>query len=351
MISFYPGPSAVYPEIPLYVQQAYDEGILSMNHRSPEFIAISKELQKVIKEKLEIPQDYMVMYCSSATECWENIAQSFRSKKSLHFYNGAFGEKWANYQKLLLGNENVIEAPFGIEEAPALEKFTNAQADLLCLTQCETSNATQLPEGTLEQARSLYPEALVTIDATSALAGVQLPIALGDIWYASVQKCFGLPAGMAVIILSPKAQQLALANFEAAHYNHLGSMIRQMEAFQTPYTPNVLNIYLLLRTLQAAPPIGITSQRIRAQWQNWKTFLAQKGLKLLIKNEAVQSETVLAIQASPQKVTEIKQKAKAQGILLGNGYGKWKDDCFRIANFPAIPPEHIQKLITFLEQL
>jgi phosphoserine aminotransferase len=43
MISFYPGPSRVYDEIPKYVQDAARLGVMSINHRSEEFIAISKK--------------------------------------------------------------------------------------------------------------------------------------------------------------------------------------------------------------------------------------------------------------------------------------------------------------------
>ena len=42
MISFYPGPSRIHDEVPRYVKDASTEGILSMNHRSDEFMKMSK---------------------------------------------------------------------------------------------------------------------------------------------------------------------------------------------------------------------------------------------------------------------------------------------------------------------
>ena len=41
MISFYPGPSRVYDEIPLYVKDAFKAGIMSINHRSDEFVQVA----------------------------------------------------------------------------------------------------------------------------------------------------------------------------------------------------------------------------------------------------------------------------------------------------------------------
>ncbi len=42
MITFYPGPSKVYPQIARYMQEAFEEGVLSINHRSAECMAITK---------------------------------------------------------------------------------------------------------------------------------------------------------------------------------------------------------------------------------------------------------------------------------------------------------------------
>ncbi len=349
MYTFSPGPSAVHAQLPQYFQEAFDTGILSMNHRSPEFIAMNKELQEVIRCKLEIPADYVVMFSSSATECWENIAQSIQPQLSLHFYNGAFGEKWASYHEQICGEERTLKAPYEVEEMPDFEAFKSEKPDLVCLTHNETSNATQLPENSLHLVRRHYPEALIALDATSSMAGLRLPFNQADIWYASVQKCFGLPAGMSVIILSPKAQERAMATANS-HYNALGSMIKQAEKFQTTHTPNVSNIYLLLRTLQDSEHIAVTDDRLHAQWLQWKNFLSENGYELLVKNELIQSKTVLAIKGQPEEIREIKAKAKAAGILLGNGYGAWKDSSFRIANFPAIPLTGIQALQQFLSK-
>src|ERR1700749_4185545 len=102
MISFYPGPSKIYPEVADYLQDAVRDGVLSINHRSPEFAEISKNAILYLKEKLNIPEDYTVLYTSSATECWEIIAQSLIKRGSYHIYNGAFGEKWYKYTSKLI---------------------------------------------------------------------------------------------------------------------------------------------------------------------------------------------------------------------------------------------------------
>src|SRR5688500_9988601 len=97
MISFYPGPSRVHDHIPDYVREAFDRGILSINHRSDEFMEISERTISLLKSKLAIPKDYTIFYTTSATECWEIIAQSIIKEFSFHFHSGAFGKKWYEY--------------------------------------------------------------------------------------------------------------------------------------------------------------------------------------------------------------------------------------------------------------
>jgi len=97
MISFYPGPSRVHDEIPTYVKDAARQGIMSMNHRSEEFMTISKRTIALLKQKLNIPKNYTIFFTTSATECWEIIAQSWITDKSYHLFNGSFGQKWYEY--------------------------------------------------------------------------------------------------------------------------------------------------------------------------------------------------------------------------------------------------------------
>jgi len=92
MLSFYPGPSKVHPEALDYIRDAFDQGIVSINHRSTRFEALLKDTLEILHDKWNIPTDYTIYFVSSATEAWEIVAQSFIEKQSLHLYNGAFGK-------------------------------------------------------------------------------------------------------------------------------------------------------------------------------------------------------------------------------------------------------------------
>ncbi|HEY1055809.1 MAG TPA: aminotransferase class V-fold PLP-dependent enzyme [Emticicia sp.] len=339
MITFYPGPSKIYPQIAQYLQDAVNEGILSQNHRSQAFMDMLKECISLFKQKLNIPGDYHVYFTSSATECWEIVAQSFTAKGSLHIYNGAFGQKWFEYSRKIIG-ENTFDIPFVFEEnIPILETDTS-KYDVLCITQNETSNATQVDVSQIPAT-----EPLIAFDVTSSIGGIELDWTRGDIWLASVQKCLGLPAGLGVMICSPKAIRQAEIIGERKYYNSFLFIHENFEKYQTHYTPNVLGIYLLKRVMEQVEHIDVISNKIKARNQEFCRFIEQEtSWRLLIDEASVRSDTVIAVEGVSDAIRQIKQKTKEAGITLGNGYGNWKDTTFRIANFPAIEDWEFEKL-------
>lgn len=347
MLNFYPGPSKLYPEVRTYLSDAYDEGILSTPHRGEQFVQLSRTVVGLLKRKLNIPQDYHIFFASSATECWEILIQSLTKTKSYHIYNGAFGEKWFNYAKKLRPESEGYQ--FDVNESMPLDQFDiSDDTDLICFTQNETSNGTQVSPTTILNLHNRYRDTLIAVDATSSMAGLNLKLIKADIWFASVQKNFGLPAGLAVLVCSPRAIFRAKQLAERDHYNSLVPMYEKMLNYQTMNTPNVLNIYLLRRMLEERPFIKTIESELTDRAQDLYTFFEQfPEMKLLVENEEVRSKTVIALQASERLVDDIKKRALQYNIRLGNGYGAWARNTFRIANFPAILDEEYEELKRF----
>lgn len=344
-LSFYPGPSKVYPQVLPLLQEAYLRGILSLNHRSREFTAINIEAITALKQSLYIPDDYGVYFISSATECWEIIAQSFTEKASTHLYNGAFGEKWYNYAKRLKPESRAYT--FDVNEEIDIKALENDE--VICLTQNETSNGTAVSMDAVRKIREENPESIIAIDATSSMAGIELDFELADIWYASVQKCFGLPAGMAILICSPKAINKAEDINENKHYNSFTNIHANGLKWQTTHTPNTLNIYLMSRLIPELPEIEVTDEIIKERADDWYNFIdSLNGIKLLVGNKETRSKTVIAVEAETDTLEYIKSEARDNNILLGRGYGRWLHHSFRIANFPAIDDDEITILKDFL---
>ncbi len=357
MTTFNVGPAKVYPVLEQCLPEAYKEGILSMPHRSQDFMNLVAQTVQLLKDKLRIPSEYTVLFASSATECWEVITQSLTVQKSYHIYSGNFGERWFNYTQQIKpdaeGFQLDIQEEISLEQLQKFFGFAERRGgeliiqdkELICFTQNETSNGSQMPIETIQKVKEAFPQQLIAIDATSSMAGVNFDWHCGDIWYASVQKCFGLPAGLAVLVLSERAIARIMEIDDRAHYNSLAQMYDKMQKNQTTHTPNVLGIYLLKCVLAHMPSIEevekITKERAHFYYQLFNSILE---LDLLIKNERVRSDTVIAVKGTPNTIQAVKEKALAAQLLLGNGYGPWKETTFRIANFPAITEEEVAQL-------
>lgn len=318
-----------------------------MNHRSEEFMKMVERTTILLKDRLDIPEGYTVFYTSSATECWEIIAQSLVVKESVHVFNGSFGEKWYDYTRKL--KPDAKARPFDCQSELNPDDLDFSGAELICVTQNETSNGTQLSHDIMGALRRKNPKVLIAADATSSMAGIALDFSQADCWFASVQKCFGLPAGLAVMVCSPAAIARMGSIAERQHYNSMTVLKEMMDKWQTPCTPNVLAIYLLMRVLKKSKSIDRVSEKLEVRSAAWARFFGgSKRLSLLISNPAVRSGTVIAVKADEALVTKVKADARRHGFLLGEGYGALKKETFRIANFPALKRKEVQKLMRFL---
>ncbi|PZX54717.1 phosphoserine aminotransferase [Algoriphagus ratkowskyi] len=348
MLTFAPGPSKVYDALPTYLQDAYAAGILSANHRSNAFMSLYQNTEQLMREKLHMPDDYKLLFTSSATENWEIITQSIVQQASFHIYSGSFGKKWIEFAKHINPNTNgsKIEAN---QEINVADLEISEDFDVIALTQNETANATQVTMATIEAIKEKYPEKMIAVDTTSSMSGIELDFSLADIWYASVQKCFGLPAGLGILILSPKAIEKCESKGEKGRYNSLSFILENAANYQTHYTPNVLGIYLLNRVLKDLEEIQHIDSNLRERMLKLETAVAQsKSLRMLVDNAATRSTTVLAVSGSEELIASIKKDAEKEGMQLGSGYGPHKPTSFRIANFPAITNAEMDKLISFL---
>lgn len=300
-----------------------------MNHRSEAFMLQYSEIVDLFQEVFDLPEDYEIYFTSSATECWEIISQSFSDKTFLHVFNGSFGEKWSK-MNASLGNR-VRDESFGINSHPP--EIKNVDEEVICLTHNETSNGSKIPESYLTKLRLANPGKIIAVDATSSMAGVELPWLAADIWYASVQKCFGLPAGMGIMFFN---KRLFDSIVEKPHYNHIGNLHANYENRQSPYTPNTANIYYLWQLLQDHRGLKLRSEKIKKRAQYIYSELKNNSFELLIENKELRSDTVITVKAPEPDLVDLADYLEARDILIGKGYGPWKNETFRIANFPAI---------------
>ncbi len=356
-LNFYPGPSKLYPNVEKYALDAFDSGILEQNHRSLPFMAMLEKTIELFRIKLAVPTNYKVFFTSSSTECWEICAQSLFSGKIQFLYNGAFGKKWFKYavtnpqvNSIFNFKKSEIRGSRFFIDSQVNELEIDKENNVLCVVGSETSNGTSISTDSLKSLNKSCPNALLMVDATSSMGGDFLDFSSADVWFASSQKCFGLPSGLGILVVSPKAQERAIEINERNHYNSLIFIEENFNKFQTNYTPNILGIYLLGRLLEDILPIQEISEKLFNRASFLYSEIAKiQNLELLVQNPLTRSNTVIAIKSESANL--ILAEAKKRNILIGNGYGEWKENTFRIANFPAISDKEFEILLLFLKTI
>ena len=342
MLNFYPGPSKLDPFVPEATERVLDSGILSKNHRSHAFMELYAKCTDTIKRKLHIPENYMVLFTSSATECWEILNQSLLYGKVRFLYSGAFGKKWFKYA-ITNKNSSISEIRGSriLLESPKDALNFEGEADCLCYVHTETSNGYFLE---LERRAKC-----ICMDATSSFGGVFPEWKNGDVWLCSSQKCLGLPSGLGIMVVSPFVLEKAQELNERNHYNSLLNLIENAKRYQTHITPNIFGIAILHEVLNQRPDLKVIDKEIRERMQDLLQFFKEiKSLKVL--SQISPSPTVLALQGEPRLISHVHEKAKEKGIILGQGYGEWRENTFRIANFPAHNKQEFNALKAFINQ-
>lgn len=344
-LTFNPGPSQLSPNVIRDIQQLAISGFLSISARTDAFKEVNKSAIEGFREKMSLPSDYHIFYQPSATATMDAILRNCVMRKSFHFVHGVFSELFyeiACEQRLLaIAQKCSWDQPIPFESVKI-----PSDCELIAVVHSESSTGLIWPHAALQTLRKLYPDILIAIDATSSLGGMSLPWESADLWFASVQKCLGLPSGLALLIVSPcalsKAQQLLKKKGVATSQNFI-SLAENMKTYETPDTPNMFNIALLAEQMKRWNLVEIESELM----QKAKLLYAAKlpWTPYVVAAEW-RSPTVLNfIVTSNERWYEV---AKAGGMVLGKGYGPLKSSCVRIGNFPAISSVHVKQLLDWL---
>ncbi len=342
-VFFTPGPSQLYFTFEDHFRSAMKENIGSISHRSSAFQALFQHTTEQLTELLQIPQGYRLLFVSSATECWERIAQNLISSTSHHFVNGSFGEKFHSVADAF-GKSAHLE---WIDES---FKPKTVESDLIAITMNETSTGFQHTMDEVKEMRKLNPDALIALDVVSAVPCIEIDFAQVDTSYFSVQKCFGMPAGLGVWILNEQAIDVA-SETNHPSYHSVKELIRMADKNQTPETPNVVGIYLLGKIAEDMNRRGISAIRNET---NYKAALLYQTLEAHpLFDPAIRKSHRSKSTAVANTVGDSLRAIKffeALGMHIGSGYGDHKKSQIRIANFPTHSKEQVELLCDSLEK-
>jgi phosphoserine aminotransferase len=353
--NFAPGPSQLYFTVPDHARVAFRDGITSLGHRTKEFEKIFQSASEGLKQLLEIPPDFHVLFASSATEIWERSIQNLVEEKSFHFVNGAFSNRFFEIAKLLGRQSAKVDATFG--HAFGEKYAVSSDVEMIGLTHNETSTGVSLTTDFIHGFRESNPNALIVVDAVSSLPYPAFDYTKIDSVFFSVQKGFGMPAGLGVWMVNErciaKAEQLLSKGRGVGTYHSLPFYLQNAKKHQTPETPNVLGIYLLSKVVDDFLRRGINTIRKETEYKAALLYNALGNHSVIspfVKEKEVQSKTVIVAQCG-DRTEKISEYLKSQGLFAGDGYGVLKKMQLRFANFPAHSKEQFEILVDSIEKL
>jgi len=336
---FTPGPTELYPVVHEAIAQALRDNVCSINHRSNEFIEIYKSTDNALRKLMDIPEENLILFLSSATECMDRLVQSCVINHSHHFVNGAFAERFFK-TAIELGKNSTATV---VEHGKGFD-FSNipdmSNSEMICFTQNETSTGVATELSRIYEIKDKYPEAIVVTDIVTSAPFISPDYRKVDAAFFSVQKGFGMPAGLGVLIVNRKcierAAELKQNGYNIGSYHNLISLAEYAEKYQNTETPNVLAIYLLGKVCEYLNDYGKEKMReetITKANMLYSMLDSSSTMRPLVKDKNIRSQTIVIAQTGGRQ-SEIKQKLLDSGYVVGSGYGKYKDSEIRIANFP-----------------
>lgn len=337
------GPTELYRTVPAYIREFAGDGTLSKSHRSQWFSDLYQNAREGVRSLLGIPTAHEILFIASASEAMERVVQNLVANESFHFVNGSFAARIKKIASGLGKQAGGIEVPLG-------EGFTSfevpASAELVTVVENETSSGVWTD---LEPFYALHEKHLIAVDCVSALPYGTIKWDKIDVVFFSVQKGFGLPAGLGVMVVSPRAFAKSSTVITPGMFHSFPGMKEMSDKGQTEETPNVLDIALLGRVTKDLSAYGM--DKITADTDEKARILyAGNDSAYFVKKKEWRSPTTIVIN-TPNGSKPVIEAAAQHGFAIASGYGKMKDSSVRIGNFPASTVEEMRALAEILAPL
>jgi alanine-glyoxylate transaminase / serine-glyoxylate transaminase / serine-pyruvate transaminase len=337
---FIPGPT----NVPQQVRQAMD--IAMEDHRSPEMPGFVLPLLQDLKRVFKTTQGTTFVFPGTGTLGWEAAIANTLSPgdRVLAARFGQFSHLWIELCRRHGLEVDVIDAEWG--EGIPVETFAqHLSADrehrIKAVLACHNETATGVTSDIAGVRKALdaagHP-ALLLVDGVSAIGSIDFRM---DEWGVDVavtgsQKGLMLPAGLAVVAVSPKALTRREDAKLTRSYYDFAEMQRANKDGHFPYTPATT----LLRGLRAsldllfAEGLDNVFARHHRLAEGVRRAVAAWGLKLCAKQPKWYSDTVSAVVVPEgfDSADVVKLAYARYSLSLGIGLSKVAGKVFRIAH-------------------
>ena len=335
---FIPGPT----NIPDEIRKAVD--IATLDHRSPAFGRVFRPAVAGVRRVLRMAEGEVIILPSTGTGGWEAAITNTLSPGDtvLAARFGMFSHRWIDMCQRHGLTVQVIETPWG-QGAPlaaiaaALRADTGHRIKAVLATHNETATGVRSDIAGLRAAMADHP-ALLLVDGVSSIGSMPFDMAGWgvDIAVAGSQKGFMLPAGLAILGVSPKAiAAMDRATLPRCFFD-FRDMLRTCAAGSYPYTPAVGLIAGLARSIEMLEDEGLDAVYARHARlaEGVRRAVAAWGMTPCAVSPDLYSDTVTAVvvPAGCNGTDLVQLAASRYGVAFGVGLGEVAGKVFRIGH-------------------
>jgi aspartate aminotransferase-like enzyme len=347
-----PGPTEVSQEI--LREQTHP----LIGHREKAFSELYSGITSKLTEFFKLQDDCKPTITTSSGTLWfDIIGRSIVKDKALVCINGAFSERFGKTIRACGGKADFIEVDWGkaVKSDMIAEKLDTDEYDTLAICHNESSTGVRNPIHEIGKlVRKDYPDVVLAIDSVSAMAGDKtLPSEIGcDIIFASTQKCFALPPGLAVSLVTNRALERAREVPNRGSYTDLVDLFKFEKKHQTPFTPNISLLYALNKRMDLL--LEETYDHVYQRHKEMADYTQKWAKKhfVMFPEPGYESITVSCIQnTSGKNVQELNNKLAEKGFMISNGYGKLKEKTFRIGHMGEWNLTGIKEVLALINEI
>lgn len=327
-----------------------------IGHRMKEYAQLHGRVTQNLKIMLNTTSP-VFLATSSAFGIMEGAVRNLVQKRCANFSNGAFSAKWHDVTKRCGLQADHYSAEWGqpvtaqmVDEALASGKY-----DAMTLVHNETSTGVLSPLEEIAAVMKKYPDVSFIVDTVSSMSAVPLDLTTldTDVCLAGVQKAFGLPPGLAVCAVSQRALDKCKTTPNRGYYFDFAEFEENDRKDNTPSTPAISLIFALDHQLQKFFAEGLEQRYARhaALAATTRTWALDRGFSLFAA-EGARSVTLTCIANDGKTDLEkMKKLAGERGYAIDNGYGKIKNQTFRIAHMADTTAADVAEILDLFDEL
>jgi predicted phosphoserine aminotransferase len=355
-----------YPDKTLYIPgptEVREDVIEAMcepmfGHRMERMTDLYTTIVEDTKDFLGTDNDVIVL-TASGTEFWEASTLNLVDENILVPTCGSFSERHANVAERLGKDVDRLEYEWGEAIKPedvreALEASDEGY-DVVASVMNESSTGVRNPIEEIADVVAAYPDTYFVVDAVSALGGDYVDIdAHGiDVIFASTQKAFAMPPGLAVCVVSEDAYERELDTDAASWYGGFQRCLdyydRKGQTHSTPAIPIMLAYRQQMKHMLEEGHERFERHREMAEYtREW----AREHFDLF-PEAGYESQTVSCIENTQgiDVAETIETVSERYDMVFSNGYGSIAEETFRIGHMGEHSVESIAALTDAIEDV